>query len=81
MNINGYLKELSSEVIDLKIDLSRFKDMPNPEDRISKMVYGKFLIPELIKEDKVLYLDSDVIVDQNLDQLLKLILKIDHFIQ
>lgn len=69
MNINGYLKELSSEVIDLKIDLSRFKDMPNPEDRISKMVYGKFLIPELIKEDKVLYLDSDVIVDQNLDQL------------
>ena len=55
--------------------------MPNPEDRISKMVYGKFLIPELIKEDKVLYLDSDVIVDQNLDQLLKLILKIDHFIQ
>ncbi|WP_314756344.1 SP_1767 family glycosyltransferase [uncultured Lactobacillus sp.] len=69
MNINRYLKELNSEVIDLKIDLSRFKDMPNLEDRISKMVYGKFLIPELIKEDKVLYLDSDVIVDQNLDQL------------
>ncbi|WP_270515294.1 SP_1767 family glycosyltransferase [Lactobacillus johnsonii] len=69
MNINRYLKELNSEVIDLKIDLSRFKDMPNPEGRISKMVYGKFLIPELIKEDKVLYLDSDVIVDQNLDQL------------
>ena len=69
MNINRYLKELNSEVIDLKIDLSRFKDMPNPEDRISKMVYGKFLIPELIKEDKVLYLDSDIIVDQNLDQL------------
>lgn len=69
MNINRYLKELNSEVIDLKIDLSRFKDMPNPEGRISKMVYGKFLIPELIKEDKVLYLDSDIIVDQNLDQL------------
>ena len=69
MNINRYLKELNSEVIDLKIDLSRFKDMPNPENRISKMVYGKFLIPELIKEYKVLYLDSDVIVDQNLDQL------------
>ncbi|OYR91206.1 SP_1767 family glycosyltransferase [Lactobacillus taiwanensis] len=69
MNINRYLKELNSEVIDLKIDLSRFKDMPNPENRISKMVYGKFLISELIKEYKVLYLDSDVIVDQNLDQL------------
>ncbi|MGE9987003.1 SP_1767 family glycosyltransferase [Lactobacillus johnsonii] len=69
MNINRYLKELKSEVIDLKIDLSRFKEMPNPEYRISKMVYGKFLIPELIKEDKVLYLDSDIIVDQNLDQL------------
>ena len=69
MNINRYLKKINSEIIDVKIDLSRFKDMPNPEDRISKMVYGKFLIPELIKEDKVLYLDSDVIVDQNLDQL------------
>ncbi|WP_436340812.1 SP_1767 family glycosyltransferase [Lactobacillus johnsonii] len=69
MNINRYLKKINSEIIDLKIDLSRFKEMPNPEDRISKMVYGKFLIPELIKEDKVLYLDSDVIVDKNLDQL------------
>ena len=54
MNINRYLKELNSEVIDLKIDLSRFKDMPNPENRIYKMEYGKFLIPELIKEEKVL---------------------------
>ncbi|WP_279126066.1 SP_1767 family glycosyltransferase [Lactobacillus taiwanensis] len=72
MNINRYLKELNSEVIDLKIDLSRFKDMPNPENRISKMVYGKFLIPELIKEEKVLYLDSDVIVDKNLDQLFEI---------
>ncbi|MEY8531423.1 SP_1767 family glycosyltransferase [Lactobacillus taiwanensis] len=36
------------------------------------MVYGKFLIPELIKEEKVLYLDSDVIVDKNLDQLFEI---------
>ena len=27
------------------------------------------MIPELIKEDKVLYLDSDIIVDKNLDEL------------
>lgn len=71
ININRRLKPLNSKIVDIKIDLSRFDDMPDPKDRISKTVYGKFLIPELINEDKVLYLDSDVIVDENLDVLFK----------
>ncbi|MCC4372563.1 SP_1767 family glycosyltransferase [Limosilactobacillus reuteri] len=69
VNINRYLGVQDSQLIDRKIDGERFKDMPMPEARISPMVYGKFLIPELIPEDQVLYLDSDVIVDKNLDQL------------
>lgn len=69
VNINRYLGVQDSQIIDRKIDGERFKDMPMPEARISLMVYGKFLIPELIPEDQVLYLDSDVIVDKNLDQL------------
>lgn len=69
VNINRYLGVQGSQIIDRKIDGERFKDMPMTEARISKMVYGKFLIPELIKEDKVLYLDSDIIVDKNLDEL------------
>ncbi|MRN07381.1 SP_1767 family glycosyltransferase [Lactobacillus sp. 0.1XD8-4] len=68
-NINQCLHKQGSQVIDRKIDLARFADMPMPDSRISQMVYGKFLIPEIIPEDKVLYLDSDVIVDKNLDQL------------
>lgn len=69
VNINQSLHKLGSTVIDRKIDLGRFKEMPRPDSRISPMVYGKFLIPEVIPEDKVLYLDSDVIIDKNLDQL------------
>ena len=48
VNINRYLDVRDSQIIDRKIDGERFKDMPMPEARISKMVYGKFLIPEQI---------------------------------
>lgn len=33
------------------------------------LLYGKFLIPELVDEDEVLYLGNNTIIDQNLDDL------------
>ena len=38
-------------------------------DYIKPISYARFLIPRLLTEDKVLYLDSDLVVDHNLDDL------------
>lgn len=70
VNINHFLKNINSEVVDKKIDLNRFNDLPELKDTTrSKIEYGKFLIPELVDEDKVLYLGNNTIIDQNLDDL------------
>lgn len=60
VNINHFLKNINSEVVDKKIDLNRFNDLPELKDTTrSKIEYGKFLIPELVDEDKVLYLGNN----------------------
>ncbi|WP_347284195.1 SP_1767 family glycosyltransferase [Lactobacillus taiwanensis] len=70
VNINHFLENITSEVVDKKIDLNRFNDLPELKDTTrSKIEYGKFLIPELVDEDKVLYLGNNTIIDQNLDDL------------
>lgn len=47
-------------MVDKKIDLNRFNDLPELKDTTrSKIEYGKFLIPELVDEDKVLYLGNN----------------------
>ncbi|MCC4413374.1 SP_1767 family glycosyltransferase [Limosilactobacillus reuteri] len=70
VNINYFLEKINSEIIDAKIDLNRFNELPELKNaNMAKIEYGKFLIPELISEDKVLYLSNNTIIDQNLDSL------------
>ncbi len=53
VNINYFLEKINSEIIDAKIDLNRFNELPELKNaNKSKIEYGKFLIPELINEDK-----------------------------
>lgn len=76
VNINYFLKKINSEIIDEKIDLNRFNELPELKNaNKSKIEYGKFLIPELINEDKVLYLGNNTIIDQNLDNLFAIDIK------
>ncbi len=70
VNINSFLNNINSKIIDKKIDLNRFNKLPELKgDNQSKIEYGKFLIPELVNEDKVLYLGNNIIIDKNLDKL------------
>lgn len=70
VNINSFLNNINSKIIDKKIDLNRFNKLPELKgDNRSKIEYGKFLIPELVNEDKVLYLGNNTIIDKNLDKL------------
>lgn len=63
-----YLKAINCELINIKIDRHRFDKFPDT-GRWSIETYFRLMIPLLIKEDKVLYLDADIIVDDSLMEI------------
>ncbi len=69
VNINQYVNQIGSEVIDAKFDHGILNDSQGPRPGINEMGFARFLIPELVPEDRVLYLDSDLIVDDAIDDL------------
>ncbi|MCC4382406.1 SP_1767 family glycosyltransferase [Limosilactobacillus reuteri] len=71
VNLNCYLHQINSCIIDEKVDPDRLKNMHSSFAHINSSIFGRFLIPEVVQEDKVLYLDSDLIVTSNLNDLFK----------
>lgn len=71
-NINRYLRKISSVIIDRKIDLASFQKLSKPNAYLSYMAYGRLLIPRLITDPQVLYLDCDTIVTGDLTPLFDL---------
>ncbi len=69
INMNQRLISVNVKVIDTKIDPALLNDEQVTIDYLSKMTYARILIPDLIPAERVLYLDADVIVDRNLDDL------------
>lgn len=69
INLNQRLSAVSIKVIDAKFDPALINGVQVTIDYLSKMTYARILIPKLIPEDRVLYLDADTIVDRNLDSL------------
>ncbi|HHG7972241.1 TPA: SP_1767 family glycosyltransferase [Streptococcus pneumoniae] len=60
---------LGSEIIDVKLpEQTVFQDWEK-QDHISSITYARYFIPEYVPEDKVLYLDSDLIVNTSLEKL------------
>lgn len=52
----------------IRIEEERLKTL-KASDRFPRSIYLRYLLPELIKEEKVLYLDCDIIVTQNIKEL------------
>lgn len=69
VNINQYTKQIGSQIVDTKFDPNLLKDNRVHWFYLNKMTYARFLIPAMIKESRVLYLDSDLVVVQSLDEL------------
>ncbi|MBE6421283.1 MAG: glycosyltransferase family 8 protein [Elusimicrobium sp.] len=66
------LKELYSfEITYLTLDEKIFKNCDLKRSNWTLSIFGRYLIPELISEDKVLYLDCDVFVRSSLLPLWK----------
>ena len=69
INLNQYLSQIGSQIVDKKIDQAYLNDVNSSFKGIKNIAFARILIPELIKEDKVLYLDCDIVVNANLDEL------------
>lgn len=72
INLNQYVNQIGSTIVDAKVDPERLKDMHSSHERINSTAFGRFLIPELVDEDRVLYLDCDLIVNDNLNKLFEI---------
>ncbi|MCI1304421.1 MAG: hypothetical protein LKG49_05980, partial [Lactobacillus sp.] len=64
--------KLYSSVLDAKFDHELLKGSHSSHQYINDMAYARFLIPKLIPENRVLYLDSDIVVDKPIDELFRL---------
>ncbi len=63
---------LGSEIIDVKLPEQAVFQGWETQEYISPMTYARYFIPDYISEDKVLYLDSDLIVNQSLEPLFEI---------
>ena len=63
---------LGSDIIDVKLPEQAVFQGWETREYISPMTYARYFIPDHISEDKVLYLDSDLIVNQSLRSLFEI---------
>lgn len=63
---------LGSDIIDVKLPEQAVFQGWETREYISPMTYARYFIPDYISEDKVLYLDSDLIVNQSLEPLFEI---------
>ena len=63
------LEPLASKIVNVKISHHGLKEYHLPLAHLSYAAYFRYFIPQYVSEDLALYLDSDIIVRSNLDQL------------
>lgn len=69
------LSYFNSEILNIKVSGDSFKKFRCPSEHINYQAYFRYLIPDYVSEEKVLYLDCDIIVTESLDGLFNLDLK------
>ena len=70
LNINRRLAPINVRVVDAKFSASVLKDEAvSRTEYMNTMIYGRLLIPQLVPADRVLYIDSDSVVDRSLQPL------------
>ena len=66
------LEQINCEILNIKIDAEKVKNFSTPNEHIKYMTYFRYFIAEFVNEDRALYLDCDMIVNQSLDKLFEL---------
>jgi len=67
------LQEIGSDLIDCKLIGPQFQmNWSNKLPHINHMTFARYFIPDFVTEDRVLYLDSDLVVTGDLTDLFEL---------
>lgn len=66
------LKVIGSEIVNVKKTAHNLRDFHLPNAILSYATFFRYFIADEVFEDRVLYLDSDIIVNANLDELFSL---------
>lgn len=72
--LNNRLKYIGSEVVNVKLSGNSLKQYHLPNDNLSYAAFFRYFIADYVVEDKVLYLDSDIVANGSLDSLFSLLL-------
>lgn len=68
IKMNTLAEPLHSKIIDVKL-VDEHIEWESGVSHINKMGYARYFIPKYIKESKVLYVDSDIIINANLSHV------------
>ena len=73
--MNQRLRKLDSEVINCRMSPEQFQSFSLPSNHIHYATYFRYAIPEIVEEERILYLDCDMIFTQDLSPLFEVDLK------
>lgn len=67
--VGAYVETLGSQLVDVKLfEEALFRNWPTL-GHINYMAYARYFIPKYLDDERVLYLDSDLVVEKNLSEL------------
>ena len=68
-DFNELAEQLDSELINISLDQVMISPEWLTQDHISSAAYARYFIPQFVAEERVLYLDSDLVVNRDLQPL------------
>lgn len=72
--MNRRLEAIDSEILNCRVSAESFKQFSLPSTHIHYATFFRYAIPEFVQEDRVLYLDCDMILRRICHHFLKWIL-------
>ena len=68
-DFNDLAEQLDSELVNISLDQVSISPEWLTQDHISSATYARYFIPQFVAEERVLYLDSDLVVNRDLQPL------------
>ena len=68
-DFNELAEQLDSELVNISLDQVTISPEWLTQDHISSATYARYFIPQFVAEERVLYLDSDLVVNSDLQPL------------
>ena len=73
--MNRNLQSLQSEILNIKVNSDMIKNYRLPTIHLKYATYFRYFIGDIVTEERALYLDSDMIIQSDLEELFQMDLK------